>query len=314
MSTGVASVDTAHLHQLIRNNILSLCRQFFPHGKREGPEWKIGDVTGQKGDSLGIQLTGDKAGLWHDRATGQGGDFIELIMQNRGVSFPLAADMIGNALGICVRVETEGPRKEPKTAEEQSKPSLSEENPFGLPYLLSRQELALCVEAATRLASDPAQIQKVAGWRGWKRDTIRALALEPSLGIDSTGRLCFLYESGCKLRWRADGERQIRWAFGKPWLWRGGYIRQARTIFVTEGETDAVSLLDSGLEEDGQTLVVALPSASFGMEPWARLLADKKVIIATDSDEAGRRTAEHLFKALKSFAQSLEHFPLEAAQ
>jgi hypothetical protein len=89
---------------LIRNNIETLCRHFFSAGRKEDQEWKIGDITGAAGNSLGIQLTGDKAGVWHDRATGQGGDFTKLIMENRGVHFPAAADMIGHCLGVNVRV------------------------------------------------------------------------------------------------------------------------------------------------------------------------------------------------------------------
>jgi hypothetical protein len=247
-------------------------------------------------------------GHWHCFGKCQrSGDVIDLEQGLGGGTLPEAAERLGG--------ERAGQVKEPNTPPKESTPVMSEENPFGFPYRMSRPELTLCLEAATRLALSAAQIQKVANWRGWKPVTIRNLALEPSLGIDSTGRLCFLYESGCKLRWRSGGERQIRWAFGKPWLWRGGYIARALgTVFITEGETDAVSLIDSGLEEDAQTLVVALPSASFSIEPWASLLADKKVIIATDCDEAGERAAERLFKVLGRFARSLEHFPLEGAR
>jgi hypothetical protein len=97
-------IDTERLEELIRSSIEILCRYFFSAGRKEGREWKIGDVTGVAGNSLGIQLTGDKAGVWHDRATGQGGNFTKLIMENRGVHFPATADMIGNCLGVNVRV------------------------------------------------------------------------------------------------------------------------------------------------------------------------------------------------------------------
>jgi hypothetical protein len=35
---------------------------FFPNATKDGQHWKIGDPSGFKGRSLGIQLTGDRAG------------------------------------------------------------------------------------------------------------------------------------------------------------------------------------------------------------------------------------------------------------
>src|SRR5262249_56699128 len=78
----------------------------------------------------------------------------------------------------------------------------------------------------TRLVSDWSSdvcSSDLAKSRGWRTETVTELAWEPSLGWHD-GKLAFLYESGCKLRWRENGERVIRWAFGKPWLWRGGYL------------------------------------------------------------------------------------------
>ena len=43
------------------------------NGKREGHELRYGDVGGSAGQSLGIHLTGEKAGLWRDFANGEGG-------------------------------------------------------------------------------------------------------------------------------------------------------------------------------------------------------------------------------------------------
>ena len=38
----------------------------------------VGNVQGDKGDSLVVEMNGTKVGLWHDFATGAGGDIIEL--------------------------------------------------------------------------------------------------------------------------------------------------------------------------------------------------------------------------------------------
>jgi hypothetical protein len=45
----------------------------FRHGK-----FYVGDIYGNKGDSLVVEIAGQKAGMWHDFATGDGGDIISL--------------------------------------------------------------------------------------------------------------------------------------------------------------------------------------------------------------------------------------------
>lgn len=167
-------------------------------------------------------------------------------------------------------------------------------------------ERRLCVEATTRLLTTESAIESIARQRRWKPATIRNLALEPSLGVTDGSKLSFLYESGLKVRWKENGERRIRWAFGKPWLWRGGYIQQTQTVYICEGETDAITLVDSGLEQEGDTAVIALPSASFHIDRWASLFVGKNVVIATDTDEAGVKAAKQLALTLGPVTASLE--------
>jgi hypothetical protein len=57
----------------------------FPAGKVRHGKFYIGDVMGSPGDSLEIVLTGEKAGLWTDRAEGIGGDIFDLIAAHHGL-------------------------------------------------------------------------------------------------------------------------------------------------------------------------------------------------------------------------------------
>lgn len=52
----------------------SVLTTLFPAGKKRRGKFLIGDVLGSPGDSLEVVLDGEKAGLWTDRATGDGGD------------------------------------------------------------------------------------------------------------------------------------------------------------------------------------------------------------------------------------------------
>lgn len=77
----------------------------FPAGKKRRGKFLIGDVLGSPGDSLEVVLEGEKAGLWTDRATDDGGDIFTLIAAHLGIDvhtdFPrvlnAAAELLGRA-------------------------------------------------------------------------------------------------------------------------------------------------------------------------------------------------------------------------
>nr|WP_308005843.1 hypothetical protein [Xanthomonas albilineans] len=99
----------------IRNSLIarleSVLVTVFPAGKKRGTKFFIGDTLGNAGDSLEVVLAGEKAGLWIDRATGQGGDLFDLIAAHLGADvhtdFPKvldeAADLLGRVRSAPVR-------------------------------------------------------------------------------------------------------------------------------------------------------------------------------------------------------------------
>jgi hypothetical protein len=166
---------------------------------------------------------------------------------------------------------------------------------------------------AKTLRYAPNLCERIACVRGWKAETIRNLTCEPSLGWHD-GKLAFIYETGVKLRWRQHGDRVLRWAFGKPWLWRGSYIDMARTIYLCEGETDAISLIDAGLESDAKMLAVALPSASTFNERWAGFFAGKDVVLAFDADNVGSEATLRVSRFLHPHVASLKQLNWKGLQ
>lgn len=68
----------------LRANAFDLARHLFPQGRRNGKEWKTGDVTGSEGKSFSICIQGIKAGTWCDFGTGEKGTLIDLWAMNRG--------------------------------------------------------------------------------------------------------------------------------------------------------------------------------------------------------------------------------------
>ena len=83
----------------------------FPAGRKRRGKFLIGDVLGSPGDSLDVVLEGEKAGLWTDRATGDGGDIFALIAAHLGANvhtdFPrvldAAADLLGRSRSLPAR-------------------------------------------------------------------------------------------------------------------------------------------------------------------------------------------------------------------
>ena len=63
----------------------SVLLTLFPAGKKRRNTFLIGDVLGSPGDSLEVVIEGEKAGLWTDRATNEGGDTFTLIGAHYGL-------------------------------------------------------------------------------------------------------------------------------------------------------------------------------------------------------------------------------------
>ncbi len=62
----------------------AVCRAYLPNGRRQGRYWIAGDVTGARGRSLFVKLSGEGACKWTDASTAEHGDLLDLIGLNRG--------------------------------------------------------------------------------------------------------------------------------------------------------------------------------------------------------------------------------------
>jgi len=268
-------------------------RWLFPAGKKIGQEWHVGALSGEAGKSLSICIGGAKAGVFADFATGDSGDnLVELYSQSKRVAFKDALHACADWLGQPLTRRASAPQQ-PVHVNRSS--SVSAEP--GDIYSPSDDECREAIRMLEALSSDNALCERIARTRNWKPETIRQLALEGYLGWHEE-KLAFVYDTGVKRRWRENGERIIRWLFGKPWIWRGAWLHAATTVYICEGETDCITLIDAGIETDPSTLAVAIPSASTFSADWAQLFAGKDVILAFDSDDAGRTATEKVSRLL----------------
>ncbi|MTI15125.1 AAA family ATPase [Sansalvadorimonas verongulae] len=86
------------LHRLLPS-FPEFLQTLLPTGRLAGNEFLVGDISGKPGKSLKVTLSGERAGLWIDFATGEGGDIFHLIQQVKGCDFPASLENVQQWLG-----------------------------------------------------------------------------------------------------------------------------------------------------------------------------------------------------------------------
>lgn len=165
--------------------------------------------------------------------------------------------------------------------------------------------------ASEKLTGSINHCEGIAACREWEPQTIQRLAEEGALGIHR-GALAFIYNTGLKVRdWP---HRRFEWEFGKGELWRVGSIKDTtKRVFLCEGETDAITLVDIEMDRDGDTAIVALPSATTFPSNLTEILKGKEVILCMDADEAGKKAEEKLRALLSPVCPHLKTINLPKA-
>jgi hypothetical protein len=110
----------------LTGNVVALCQHLLPQGRREGAEWRCGSTQGEPGKSLGVHLTGAKAGVWSDFAAGGGGDLLDLIQACLGLDKGEAVRWAKDWLGVgdsTVAPPQPQPRTQPIEPPRQDNPN-----------------------------------------------------------------------------------------------------------------------------------------------------------------------------------------------
>jgi hypothetical protein len=136
------------------------------------------------------------------------------------------------------------------------------------------------------------------------------------LGIED-GKLAFIYETALKLRWRDIDGRHFCFAFGVPFIWRAlpllspSLRSRIDRVYITEGETDCITLVDRGFEKaDLSQICVAISGANQFKPEWASLLSGLNVTLVPDTDDAGRQALGKWTELLAPHVKSLRQFDL----
>ena len=122
------SYDRDEVFHSLTGQLESVLGYLYPSGfaDKKGRKFYIGSINGEEGESLSVELTGPKAGLWHDFATGEGGDIFDLWKAARGcVSFRDTLKDAGEYSGAAANTPRRTPkRKNPRGGEAWGAPSV----------------------------------------------------------------------------------------------------------------------------------------------------------------------------------------------
>ena len=137
------------LSGLLARQVEGVVRTLLPHGKRQGHEWRVGSIGGEPGESLGVHLTGDKAGVWSDFSTGESGDLIGLWMAVKGLDLRDACKEASDYLGIR-EDRIDPPRKSYSKPTREGVTAIAQDH---LDWLTETRGIARASVAAYRVAS-----------------------------------------------------------------------------------------------------------------------------------------------------------------
>ena len=256
------------LSQALAERAAQVAEYLLPNGKKKGQEWKAGSVAGEAGDSLGVHLTGTKAGVWRDFAQDIGGDLIDLFMHVRGCNLAAAINEAKSFLGVQ-DVQLAQPRewKRPPQRQPEAKP----QSP-AIAWLKSRGITDAAIEAYRVGASKDGRAVVFPHWRDGEMVNF-------------------------KIRDCADKKRMMTFPGGEPCLWGWQVIdANQRSIVICEGEIDAMTLWQCGIP--AVSVFSGVSNLGWIEADHDHLERFSDIVLCMDMDDAGKAAARKIAERL----------------
>src|SRR5690606_32052187 len=264
-------------------DVEGVVRLLLPNGRREGHEWRVGSVNGEPGRSLGVHMTGQKAGVWLDGATGESGDLIGLWMAVKGLSLRDACKEAADYLGIR-EDRIDPPRRTFSRPTKEGVSALSAEHRAWL-------------EGERKIAPDTIRAYRLASRDGW---------------------LMFPYLRDGELvaaKYRKLPKQFRQEADCEPCLFGWQAVRDAaRVVLICEGELDALAWHTYGVP----ALSVPMGGGSGAKHGWVqsefeRLSLFDTIFVSMDSDGPGQEAERDLVERLGRERVRVVRLPLKDA-
>ena len=263
----------SEIAERLASRVDQVSRHLLPNGKREGHEWRAGSTCGDSGKSLGVHLTGDKAGVWSDFSTGESGDLLDLWCAARNCDLRTALTEARLWLGISDIESGFQPKRTAKAYKRPERPRCSnvDKQSAVMHYLTEDRKLLPETLAQFKIAADGENIVfpflREAELIGWKKLSIHR---------DDNGKK--------KITAAPEAEPCL---FG----WQA-LDPKTREVCITEGEIDAMTLHQCGLP----ALSVPSGGGTGGKQAWIeceweRLERFDEFVLCLDADEPGQAAA-----------------------
>jgi twinkle protein len=262
-------MNAAEISQRLAAEAASVAAYLLPGGKKAGPEWKAGSVDGEAGGSLSVRLTGVKAGVWKDFASGESGDLLDLFAAVRGCSISEALAEAKQYLGVRDTM----PERQAKAYTVPAKPKMAAPNKV-LDWLAGR--------GLSNATIDEFKVREV-------QRSGTAWALFPYLRDG-------VYVNG-KYRNPDDKKGMQQEKDAEPCLFGWHLIDpKARSVAITEGEIDAMTLHQIGIP--ALSVNAGAGNHQWIENDWERLERFSEILVCFDNDDAGDKGAQEIIKRL----------------
>lgn len=277
------------LADMLARDAERVCRELLPNGKRQGDEWCAGSTAGEAGNSLKVRLSGDRAGRWADFATSDDrGDLLDLWGGARGLTVGATLREVRAWLGVPEPERFVGRR--PRTFDAPAVPKCSAPAGDALAWLIDQRRLTMESVKAYRVAS------------GGRRVYFPFL--------DASGERVML-------KWRSIDEKKTAPTSSnqRPSLFGWQAIpERARTVAITEGELDAMSLWVYGYP----ALSVPFGGGGGDKQAWIEYEHDNlarfdEIYLALDADGPGQEATQEIVRRLGAHRCRLVELPRKDA-
>lgn len=278
---------------LLEQNAERVVKYLLPNGKQKGHEWCVGSVNGEPGESLKVCLEGNKRGVWCDFAGGLSGDLLNLWCQCRNLGVGEAISEIKQWLSIA------SPIFEPQRRSNWVKPETKNCRP---------------------VQQDSPVFRYLTMERKLTSETLRKFQLQ-----ESNDKIVFPYYVEGELTFvkylqlsRPQGKKVIHASANcEPCLFGWQAIpKEARSLVLVEGEIDAMSLHQYGLN-------MAILSVPFGggtgaKHQWLEYEFDRiapydEVYLCLDNDTEGQAATKDLIERLGRYRCRIVKLPRKDA-
>lgn len=279
------------ISEKLAQQVEAVCRELLPDGKMEGGNWCVSSLSGGRGKSLRVQVSGGKAGIWSDFANpgDDKGDLLDLWSAVRGIPLGKAIQEAKAFLRLADPIAHNPPKKYTKPSfKSVTKLKDTKEQTQTLDYLMFERKLHLKTIWDFRIAEfDHPVIGKAIVFpsKSGDPDGDWIAAKYIALKRDEKGKKVILNEKD-----------QAPALFG----WQAAEPGNRRAI-ITEGQIDAMTWYQW---LDGQPIsALSIPNGTGDIENWIDYEWDNlsqfdTIYLSFDMDDAGRRAVQVVARRL----------------